>query len=113
MGARRRASPPTAAHRPHPEEGSTTNRRTEEPQESRTGAPASPAPWADPDAGTAPGNGSAGTAAESGAAGDPAAGDPGTGDDAAATGGRTRGFTRRRLVAGAGIAGALGIAGFG
>ena len=94
-----------APHRPHPEEGSTTNRRTEEPQEHRTGTPASSAPWADPDAGTA--------AASSGSAGDPAAGDPAAGDDAAATGGRTRGFTRRRLVAGAGIAGALGIAGFG
>lgn len=34
-------------------------------------------------------------------------------DEAKATGGKTRGFSRRRLVAGAGAAGMLGIAGFG
>ena len=51
------------------------------------------------------------TPADSGTApdGDSAA----AGDDAATSGGRSRGFSRRRLVAGAGIAGALGIAGFG
>ncbi|MCP3427306.1 iron uptake transporter deferrochelatase/peroxidase subunit [Rothia sp. AR01] len=38
---------------------------------------------------------------------------PAGADDAAATAGRSRGLCRRRLVAGAGIAGALGIAGFG
>lgn len=40
-------------------------------------------------------------------------GAPERADEAEATGGRTRGFSRRRLVAGAGVAGMLGIAGFG
>ena len=39
--------------------------------------------------------------------------DPQRADEQEATGGRTRGFSRRRLVAGTGLAGMLGIAGFG
>lgn len=61
-------------------------------------------PWQQEGA-AAPDSGTAGSAPEGTS--------PADGDDAAATGGKSRGFSRRRLVQGAGIAGLLGIAGFG